>query len=194
MRQRLPAAVNGVPRTVAVFTVLTLVLVAVDCVVYFRYLSAHLLSSAAWCVLDLGLLVALVVWRQRWAWWLWLLIELGYVISPTWGARFRPITDAIELVFIGLLLTPSMRAYVQASRRSRGTQRPQRWVPWLVCLCVTGAVVLPIAVDPRHPSHRAVVYRVIAYVVVWLALAGVLRVAVAIVQKLSHLGRLHEPD
>jgi hypothetical protein len=187
MRLRVHAAVRGLPRTVIAFTVLALVLVVVDWVVYFPRLSTHLLGNAVWCVLGLGVLAAIVLWRQRWAWWLYLLVLLAYVVSPAWGARLHPVADAIDLDFIGLLLAPSMRAYVRAARQPNKTRQPRQWVPWLLCLCVAGVVILPIAVDPRHPSHRAVVYRLIADVIVWLVLAGALRVLAVIVQKLGRL-------
>jgi len=189
VRQRLPATMKGVPLTVIVFTALSLVLNALDWILD-PYLSRYPVWNGVWNLLFLGVLAAIVVWRQRWAWWLCLLSPLAYVVSPAWGARFHPIWYVIELVFIGLLLTPSMRAYVRGVRpRRREPRHMRRWVPWLACLFVAGAVELPIAIDPRHPYHSALAYRVIGFVVFWLALAGALRLAVAIVQVFTRLLR-----
>lgn len=189
MRQRLSATTKGVPLAVIMFTALSLVLNALDWIVD-PDLSKYPVWNGAWNLLALSVLAAILFWHQGWAWWLSLLSELAYVLSPAWGARFHPVGDTIELVFIGLLLTPSMRAYVRVRRpRRRRTGPPRRWVPWLACLFVAGAVVLPIALNPRHPSHSALAYRVIGFVVVWLALAAVLRLAAAIVQVLTGLLR-----
>ncbi len=182
MRQQLLATTKSVPLAVIMFTALSLVLNVLDWVII-PDLSKYPVWNGVWNVLALGVLAAIVFWHRGWAWWLFLLSELAYVLSPAWGARFHPVGDAIELVFIGLLLTPSMRAYVRVPRpRRRRTKPLRRWVPWLACLFVTGAVVLPIVLDPRHPSHSALAYHVIGFVVVWLALAAALRLAVAIVQ------------
>ncbi len=67
MRPRLPAAVKGVPVTVIVFTMLALVLDALDWVVYFPRLSKDPLWNAFWFALALGGLAAIVVLRQGWA-------------------------------------------------------------------------------------------------------------------------------
>lgn len=190
MRLRLSAAAKGVPVTVIVFTVLALVLDALGWVVYFPRLSKDLMWSAFWFALALGGLAAIVVWRQGWAWWLCLLSELAYLCSPVWGTRFHPITDAIELIFLGLLVTPSMRAYVGVTGGGRREERTPRWAPspGVVCLSVSGAGVLAIVLESRHHS-QSVSAEVVGAVVVWLVLAAVLRLAVAIVRLFSRLGR-----
>jgi hypothetical protein len=191
MRRRLPATVEDAPLTVIVFTGLALVLDVADWVVYYPSLSKYPLWNGFWFVLALGGLAAIVVWRQEWAWWLGLLSELAYVLSPAWGARLHPISDALELLLIGLLVTPSMRRYVGVLSARRQTQLTWRWLPspGLVCLSVSGAGVLAIALEPRHPSHHAVSFQVVGYVVVWLVVALVLRVALAIVQWTGRLAR-----
>jgi hypothetical protein len=64
MRPRLPAAVRGVPVTVIVFTVLALVLDALEWVLYFARLSKDPLWNVFWFALALGGLSAIVIWRQ----------------------------------------------------------------------------------------------------------------------------------
>jgi hypothetical protein len=73
-------------------------------------------------MLGLGLLAALVIGRRRWAWRLCVLAPVAYLVSPVWGARFRPVYDAIELAFLALLATPSMRRHAGALTGRHQTQ------------------------------------------------------------------------
>jgi hypothetical protein len=62
-------------------------------------------------VLGVLLVVAVVPFRQRWAWWLLIVIEsLG--AAAIVGGRVEPLAYIADLVGLGLLVSPQMRAYV----------------------------------------------------------------------------------
>ena len=62
-------------------------------------------------------------------------------------------------------------------------------------MVLAGAIVLLVAIDPRHSYHSALVYLIIAEVLVWLALAAAFRLVVAIVQvSIRLLRRPRGPD
>src|ERR1700722_3427613 len=90
--------VQRLPRGVLCFVALVLLYDAVALAVDWRWFQNHPLAGACWFLLSLGGLAAIVIWRQRWAWWLAFIGPLLWLVSPAWGARFRPVTDAVELV------------------------------------------------------------------------------------------------
>jgi hypothetical protein len=96
--------------------------VVFDCVVLVassRPLFERPLWTALWTMLGLWLLAALVIARRQWAWWIALLGSVSYLVSPAWGVLLHPVYDVVELVFVALLLTSSMRRHagVLAGRR-----------------------------------------------------------------------------
>jgi hypothetical protein len=181
--------VKGVPLTVLVFAALSLALTVLDWLAY-PSLSRYPVWYGSWNLLSLGGLAAIVVWGQGWAWWLCLLSELCYMLAPAWGARLHPVWRAVDLVFLGLLISPSMRSYVGVLSHGRKTHRPQIWTPSpnLVCLCVSGVGLLAVLLEPRH-THGLASGRVVGAVVIWLAAAALLRVLVALVQWASGIVR-----
>src|ERR1700730_16015280 len=136
---RLLLPVKQLPRNVLAFIALVLIYDVVALVANWRWFHAHPLYGAFWFLLSFGFLTALVIWRQRWAGWIAVIGPLLWLVSPAWGARFRPVTDGVELVFLAALLTPGMRTHVGVLTRSQPTpaaRRPSR--PWLGALAASG--------------------------------------------------------
>jgi hypothetical protein len=63
-------------------------------------------------------LAAIVVWRQRWAWVLMLLLDASVVLAPIWGESSSLIPYAVNVLSLGLLLSPGMRGWVNVTSRS----------------------------------------------------------------------------
>src|SRR4051794_4272171 len=65
-------------------------------------------------------LAAIVVWRRRWAWALMLLFVLAALLSPIWGKWNGGVPFAVNLLSLGLLLSPGMRRWVGVRRVGQG--------------------------------------------------------------------------
>ncbi len=182
MRQSVRAKVGQLPATVIAFAVLVVVFDCVALVVSSRSMLERPLWTALWAVLGLGILAALVVGRRQWPWWLGLLSSIVYLASPVWGARLHPVDAIVELVFLALLLTPSMRRHVGVLGARRETPAPRGWVlsPGWVSLGLSGVLVT--VVEDRHPGAGSVAGRIASAVVIWLVLAGAIRVAILLAE------------
>jgi hypothetical protein len=194
MRQRVRATVGYLPATVIAFATLVLVFDCVALVASSRPLFERPLWTALWAVLGLWLLAALVIGRRQWAWWIGLLGSVSYLVSPAWGVRVHPVYDVVELVFVALLLTPSMRRHagVLAGRREVPAARGWGPSPGWVSLGVGGALVLVTVLEARHPGAGSVGVQVAAAVVIWLVLAAAIRLVILITQEGPRLWRARD--
>jgi hypothetical protein len=137
------------------------------------YVPRHPVWAACWFAFGLAVLVALVVWRQRWAWWLFMIGPVWYVLSPAWGAAFHPFWDAAELALLGLLLSPPTRRYVFPDGRPVREVRVRR--DWVASLILSGLLTALLAVPVRHPTAGSVSARAAGWIVFWLLLATAFR-------------------
>jgi hypothetical protein len=182
--------VRRLPATAIAFAVLVVILDGTSLAVHSSYVRERPLWTAVWTVLGLGLLAALVIWRHRWAWWLCSTISIAYLISPAWGARFRPVFDVIELALLALLLTPSMRRHAGVLTGARQTQETSRgWTPSpkLVSLSVSGGLVLVVDLEARHRAAHSITGQIFSDVIAWLVLAAAIRLAILIAQRSRRL-------
>ena len=168
-----PEPLKSRPVSVWLFTGIVLLWQATFLALNPGYVREDPVWAGAWGAFGLASLAALVVWRQRWAWWLYLAGPVYYLLSPALGVRVHPAWDIAELALLVLLVSPSMRRYVFAGRVRRRRPRPDR--AWSVPLVLSGAITVFIAVPVRHPAAHAVGTRVIAWVIFWLALAALMR-------------------
>ncbi|HEX4188822.1 MAG TPA: hypothetical protein VHY83_13075 [Solirubrobacteraceae bacterium] len=137
------------------------------------YVPNHPVWAALWCALGIAVLVALVVWRQRWASWLFAVGSVWYVISPAWGAGFHPFWDAAELALLGLLVSPPTRRYVFLDGRPISWVRLRR--DWATPLILSGLLTVLLAVPARHHAVENAGARVEVWIVFWLLLAALFR-------------------
>jgi hypothetical protein len=173
----LPEGVMQLPRGVLAFGAFVLLFDVAALLADWRWLHAHPLAGAFWFLLSLGLLAALVFWRQRWAWWIAFIGPLLSLLSPAWGARFRPVSDVVELVFLAAILTPTMGRHVGLVTRGepapvrRHSSRAGR-----VALLASGVLTLlvMVPVEPRHTTG-SIGSQITAGVALWLLLAAVIR-------------------
>jgi len=176
---RLVERVKQLPRGVLVFAVLVLLYDAALLVVDWGWLAANPFAGALRFGFSFGVLAALVIWRQRWAWWIAFIGPLVSLASPVWGSRFRPVTDLVELVFIAAILTPTIRRHVGVLTR-HPTSTPRRVSrPGRAALTASGVltVFVMVPVEPRHTTG-SLSTQIITGVVLWLLLAGLLRLAI----------------
>lgn len=186
MRQRISVTLKRLPATVIVFTALVVILDGAFLAVNSSYVRERPLWTAFWVVLGLGLLAALVIWRQWWAWWLCLISPIAYLASPAWGASFHPVYDVIELAFIALLLTPSMRRHAGVLTGQRQTQQASRgWIPSprLVSLGLGGGFVLVVELEARRHTAHTLAGQIFGDVLAWLLLAAAIRLVIFIAQR-----------
>jgi hypothetical protein len=160
---------------------------------------AHPLAGACWFLLSFGLLAALVIWRQRWAWWIAFIGPLMWLVSPAWGAPFRPVTDVVELVFLVAILTRTVRRHVGVLTRSQPTSVARRSSrPGRAALAASGVLTLfvMVPVEPRHTTG-SIGSRITAAVVLWLVLAAVIRLVMwlwaGVRRRLPRFARDHPP-
>jgi hypothetical protein len=139
------------PLTVWLFTAIVLIWQVAYLALDTHYVSKHPAWTGSWTAIGLGSLAALVRWRRRWAWWLFL---LGPILYWAWGARFHPFWDLVELAIAGLLLSPSMRRHLSTANRRRWSLLPGR--PWIVPLVLSGALTVLMAVPERHPVEHTI--------------------------------------
>jgi hypothetical protein len=138
------------------------------------YVSHHAAWIACWDAFGLATLAALVVWRQRWAWWLVLIGQVWSLLYLVFGAVSHPFWAAVELVLLALLLSPPTRRYLFAEGRPVREVRLQR--DWVSPLIFSGLLTLLLAVPARHRAVESVGARVVGWIVFWLLLAVVFRV------------------
>jgi hypothetical protein len=165
------------PRGVLAFVALVLLYDVAALLLARRWFHAHPLGGAFWLLMSFGLLAALVIWRQRWAWWIAFIGPLLWLASPAWGERFRPITDLVELVFLAAILTPTMRRHVGVLTHSQATPAPLRSSrPGRAALVASGVLTLfvMVPVEPRHTTGSTG-SRIATGVILWLLLAAVIR-------------------
>jgi hypothetical protein len=173
------------PVTVWLFTAIVLLWQAAYLALDTHYVSKHPAWTGIWTVVGLGSLAALVGWRQRWAWLLFLLGPILYWASPAWGARFHPFWDLVELAIAGLLLSPSMRRHLStANRRRRPLRQGRRWIFPLV---FSGALTVLMALPERHPVEHTIGARVATWTIIWLLLAAAMRFVAYVVQSRGRL-------
>ena len=192
MRQCISVTLNRLPATVIAFAALVVVLDGTFLVVNSSYVREWPLWTAFWVVLGLGLVAALVLWRQLWAWWLCLISPVAYLVSPAWGARFHPVSGVIELAFLALLLTPSMRRHVGVMTGRRQIQETSRgWTPspGLVSLGVSGSLVLVVELEARHRTAHTLAGQIFGGVLAWFVLAAAIRLVILIAQRSHRLLR-----
>jgi len=186
MRQPISVTLKRLPATAIAFAALVMILDGAFLIVHSSYVRERPLWTAFWVLLGLGLLAALLIWRQWWAWWLCLISPIAYLVSPVWGARFRPVYDLIEVAFIALLLTPSMRRHAGVLTGRRQTQefsRGWRPSPRLVSLGVSGGLVLVVELEARHHAAHTVAGQIFGGVLAWLVFAAAIRLVILITQR-----------
>jgi hypothetical protein len=158
MRRRVCATVRQLPATVIVFAVLAVALDGGALAVHSAYVSERPLWTGLWTMLGLWWLAALVIGRRRWAWWFGLLSPIGYLAAPAWGDPFHLLSDIVELVFLALLIIPSMRRHTGVMAGGPETHPAvDRWAPSLgwVSLGVSGALVLTVVLEDVTPPARS---------------------------------------
>ncbi len=79
-----------------------------------RHLPAYVLAV----VLGALWVAAIVVWRQRWAWWLYVIGGFLVLASPVWGKWAGVIRYSLNVVVMALILSHTMRQYVGIRRRT----------------------------------------------------------------------------
>ena len=96
MRQRISVTLKRLPATVIAFTALVVALDGTFLVMNSSYVRERPLWAAFWVLLGLGLLAALVIWRQWWAWWLCLINPIAYLISLPRGAPISALCTTLS--------------------------------------------------------------------------------------------------
>jgi hypothetical protein len=193
----LPQPVKELPRGVLGFVALVLLYDAVVLVANWRWFHTRPLAGACWFLVSLGALAALVIWRQRWAWWLAFLGPVLWLVSPAWGAPLRPVTDAVELVFLAAILTPTMRRHVGVLTRRQPTPRRSSR-PGRAALAASGVltVFVMVPLEPRHTTG-SISSQIATGVFLWLLLAAVIRLIIWLGalarRRLARLMRDHPP-
>jgi hypothetical protein len=74
--------------------------------------------------LVLGLTLAVVPLRRRWAWWIVVALQAFGILSILWEGVWL-LVWAYNLVLLGLVLSPQMRSFI-AERQRVSWQRSQR--------------------------------------------------------------------
>jgi hypothetical protein len=190
MGRGISATLRGLPATAIAFTGLVVVLDSTSLLLNSSYVRERPWWTAVWVMLGLGLLAALVLWRQQWAWWICLIAPIFYLASPAWGSRFHPVYDAFELAFLALLLTPSMRRHAGVLARGQQNQKASRgWIPspGSVSLSIGGAIVLAVELETRHRATHTLGGEIFAGVLTWLVLAATIRFVIFIAQRCRQL-------
>jgi hypothetical protein len=183
------ASLRRLPATVIAFPVVVLVIDGTTLALDSTYVRERPLWTAFWALLALGLLGALVIWRQPWAWWLCVLNPIASLASPAWGARLHPISDIVALVFLLLLLTPSMRRHARILRARHESMSAPHWSPSArpLCLGAGGAFTLVFELEARHHTAHSVGGRIFAGLLIGLIFAAALRVLIRAVQGADRL-------
>jgi len=77
--------------------------------------------ATAVLVLALLLLASMVIWRQRWAWWLSVVfVATNVTVHLVTLGDIKTVAEwVVNVVFLGLLLSPQMRRYVGVRWRGR---------------------------------------------------------------------------
>jgi len=103
------------PFEVSAYLVIEAIRVAVVLAIsdWSKYVTARVVAN----VLFALLIAAVVVWRQRWALFLSLLIAFVAFVSPAWGEWPGPVLYVANLVSLALLVSPGMRRWVGVGRR-----------------------------------------------------------------------------
>jgi hypothetical protein len=138
------------------------------------YVSHHPVSTACWDAFGLAILAALVVWRQRWAWWLVLIGQVWSLLYLLLGATFHPVWAGAELVLLALLFSRPTRRYLFPDGRPVREVRLRR--DWAAPLILSGLLTLLLAAPARHRAVENVGARIAGWVVFWLLLAAALHV------------------
>jgi hypothetical protein len=103
------------PRVVRAYLLFSVVTIAVA-LARSPKLWEHPVRGAVLATLLVSWVTAIVVWRQRWAWTLMVLVQLSAVLSPAWERWDGPVVYASNLVALALLLSPELRRWVGAVR------------------------------------------------------------------------------
>jgi hypothetical protein len=186
MDRGISARLRGLPATAIVFTGLVVVLDGTSLLLNSSSVGERPWWTAVWVMLGLGLVGALVLWRQQWAWWICLIAPIFYLVSPAWGSRFHPVYDAFELVILALLLTPSMRTHARVLvRQSQNQEASRGWrpSPGLVSLSLSGVIVLVSELENRNPAIRSNGGQVSIDALTWLLFAAAIRLVILIGQR-----------
>jgi hypothetical protein len=188
MGRGISATLRGLPATAIAFTGLVVVLDGTSLLLNSSYVGERPWWTAVWVMLGLGLLAALVLWRQQWAWWISLIAAIIYLASPAWGSRAHPVYDAFELAFLALLLTPSMRRHAGVLAGHQPNQKAsRRWTPspGSMALTIGGVIVLAVELEIRHRTAHTLGGEIFAGVLAWLVLAAAIRLVIFVVQQLG---------
>jgi hypothetical protein len=68
-------------------------------------------------------LAALVVWRQRWVWWLYVIVYCISIASPLSGRQFAVVPYVVGVLTLALLVSPQTRQYVGIGRKTGADTR-----------------------------------------------------------------------
>jgi hypothetical protein len=112
----MPAALRRLPPVVSTFLIFTVITFAVG-LARSTKLWHHPIAGVIVVALIALWIAAIVVWRQRWAWALWVLLVLSALLSPGWGERNGVLVYLSNLVTLALLASPGMRRWVGVNRR-----------------------------------------------------------------------------
>jgi hypothetical protein len=128
----------------------------------------------------LGLLAAIVIGRQAWAWWVAVALPIVYIAASAWAASIRLPAALVELVCLVLLLMPSMRRHVGVVGRDRRptTSSPSRPSTWAVVLGVSGLFVLAAEIEGHSHGSTTIAARIAGAMIAWLLLASAMRLVV----------------
>lgn len=87
-------------------------------------ITPHVVFYVAVVTVSALWVAAVAVWRQRWAWWLYVIASCLFLLSPVWGQWYGILRYTLEVVVLALLISPQMRRYVNEGRTAadpRGT-------------------------------------------------------------------------
>ncbi len=184
---RVTEKVRRSPLTLRIYATITLLWLAAFLALARGYETRHPVNAGVWSALYVAAVGALVIWRQAWAWALLVVTSVAFCVAPVWGGSFHPFWDGVELVLIGLLLSPPTRRYLWESGRPRWPFGPLRG--WRAPLALSAALTLIGAIPHRHPVEHSIGARIVSGVIFWLLLAAALRLVGFIIQSAGRLGK-----
>ena len=111
------------PRTVAAYGVLVVLLLSIN-VPRSHELWHHPPAAVAVVVVAVAFQAAIVLGRQRWAWWIAVVGGCIFILEPAWRS-ISLVAYLSNLAQLALLLSPGMRGWVRL-RRPPGLARDQR--------------------------------------------------------------------
>jgi hypothetical protein len=70
-----------------------------------------------------------------------------------------------------------------AATASPGRARREAFAPWLVALALSGFLTLLVDLNRRKPDHHAIGVQIVAGLLIWIALATIIRFIVFVVDE-----------